>query len=132
MPLVSFYIPCKHQKTSAFLIFPGGLERDQWDEMGWNIEVVVEIGSKLAKVFCNVDYHVHSVLIVEKDRSQKIFSIAYVNFISSDGTCLQDAIHDLAVFKVSFGSLKFEIKGTFTLLFYRLEKDFLILFLATL
>ena len=33
MLLVSFYTPWKHQKTSGFLIFPGGLERN-WDEMG--------------------------------------------------------------------------------------------------
>ena len=33
MPLVSFYIPWKHQKTSGFLMFSGGIERDQWHEM---------------------------------------------------------------------------------------------------
>ena len=34
MPLISFYTPWKHQKTSDFLMFSGGIERDQWDEMG--------------------------------------------------------------------------------------------------
>ena len=34
MPLVSFYTPSKHQKTSGFLTFSGGIERDQWHEMG--------------------------------------------------------------------------------------------------
>ena len=34
MPLISFNIPCKHQKTSDFLMFSGGIERDQWYEMG--------------------------------------------------------------------------------------------------
>ena len=34
MPLVSFYTPRKHQKTFGFLMFSGGLEKDQWYEMG--------------------------------------------------------------------------------------------------
>ena len=34
MPLVSFYAPLKHPKTIDFLIFSGGIERDQWHEMG--------------------------------------------------------------------------------------------------
>ena len=33
MPLVSFCIPWKHQKTSGFLMFSGGIERYQWHEM---------------------------------------------------------------------------------------------------
>ena len=33
--LVSFYIPWKHQKTFGFLMFSGGLERDQWHEMDY-------------------------------------------------------------------------------------------------
>ena len=34
MPLISFDTPCKHQKASAFLMFSGGIKRDQWHEMG--------------------------------------------------------------------------------------------------
>ena len=34
MPLISFDIPCKHQKTSGFLMFSGGIKRDQLHEMG--------------------------------------------------------------------------------------------------
>ena len=34
IPLVSFYTPWKHQKTSGFLIFSGDTEREQWYEMG--------------------------------------------------------------------------------------------------
>ena len=34
MLLVSFYTTCKHQKTRRFLMFSGGIERDQWHEMG--------------------------------------------------------------------------------------------------
>ena len=34
MPLVPLYTPSKHQKTSGFLLFSGGIERDQWHEMG--------------------------------------------------------------------------------------------------
>ena len=35
MPLVSFYTFWKHQKTKGFLVFSGGIEREQWHEMGW-------------------------------------------------------------------------------------------------
>ena len=35
IPLVSFYTLLKHQKTSGFLMFSGGIGRDQWPEMGW-------------------------------------------------------------------------------------------------
>ena len=31
--LVSFCTPGKHQKTIGFLMFPGGIERDQWHEI---------------------------------------------------------------------------------------------------
>ena len=34
MPLVSFYIPWKHQKTRGFPMFSGDRERDQWYKMG--------------------------------------------------------------------------------------------------
>ena len=34
MPLISFDTPWKHQKTSGFLMFSGGMKRDQWHEMG--------------------------------------------------------------------------------------------------
>ena len=34
MPLISFYNPLKHDKTSGFLIFLGDIEREQWHEMG--------------------------------------------------------------------------------------------------
>ena len=29
MPLVSFYIPLKHQRNTGFLMFSGGIEKDQ-------------------------------------------------------------------------------------------------------
>ena len=32
--LISLYTPWKPQKTSGFLMFSGGLEREQWHEMG--------------------------------------------------------------------------------------------------
>ena len=34
MPLASIYTPWKHKKTGDFLMFSGGIERDQWHEMG--------------------------------------------------------------------------------------------------
>ena len=33
MPLVSFDTPRKHNKTKAFLMFSGGIKRDQWHEI---------------------------------------------------------------------------------------------------
>ena len=33
VPVRSFCIPWKHQKTSGFLMFPGGIERDQWHRL---------------------------------------------------------------------------------------------------
>ena len=38
MPLISIYISCKRQKTRDFLMFSGGIERDQWHEMGLKTE----------------------------------------------------------------------------------------------
>ena len=32
MPLISLDIPGKQQKTSGFLMFAGGIKRDQWHE----------------------------------------------------------------------------------------------------
>ena len=34
VPLLSFETPWKKQKTFGFLVFSGGMERDQWHEMG--------------------------------------------------------------------------------------------------
>ena len=33
MPLISLDNPRIHQKTTGFLMFPGGIQRDQWHEM---------------------------------------------------------------------------------------------------
>ena len=35
MPLGSFDSPWKHQETKDFLMSSGGIERDQWHEMGY-------------------------------------------------------------------------------------------------
>ena len=35
MPLISLDIPSKQQKTSGFLMFAGGIKRDQWHETGY-------------------------------------------------------------------------------------------------
>ena len=35
MPLVSLYTPWKHQKTSGFLIFLGGIEREHWQHISY-------------------------------------------------------------------------------------------------
>ena len=33
-PMFSFYTPWKHQKTSGFLVFSGGIKWEHWREMG--------------------------------------------------------------------------------------------------
>ena len=38
LPLARFYTPWKDQKTKGFLMFSGGIEKDQWHEMGWQTE----------------------------------------------------------------------------------------------
>ena len=39
VPLISFDTPWKHQKTRSFLMFSGGIKRDQWHEIGWKKNV---------------------------------------------------------------------------------------------
>ena len=39
MSLVSFDTPGKCQKTKGFVIFSGGIERDQWHEMGQRFQM---------------------------------------------------------------------------------------------
>ena len=39
MPPISFDTPWKHQKTRGFLVFSGGIKRDQWHEMGYFIYI---------------------------------------------------------------------------------------------
>ena len=40
-PMFHFYTPWKHQKTSSFLIFSGGIEVEHWLKMGYQfIETV--------------------------------------------------------------------------------------------
>ena len=44
MPLVAFETPRKHQQTKGLLMFSGGIERDQWHEMGTdNIHIQLRI-----------------------------------------------------------------------------------------
>ena len=52
MPLAFFYTPWKHQKTSGFLIFSGGIERDQWHELGKNLITLMIYGFKLEQKRC--------------------------------------------------------------------------------
>ena len=40
IPLVSFYTPWKNQKIPGFLMFSGGLEREQWYEMSWKDSIL--------------------------------------------------------------------------------------------
>jgi hypothetical protein len=47
--------------------------------------------------------------ILEKDKYQKIFSLAYINLASRDGTCIQDEQYELAVYKVSINRFTLEI-----------------------
>ena len=42
MSLTSFYTPWKHKKTRGFLMLAGGIERDQWHELGNNKQNNIE------------------------------------------------------------------------------------------
>ena len=47
---IFFSTPGKHQKTSGFLIFSRGIERDQWHEMGCEQLRVAAFFSRIAKL----------------------------------------------------------------------------------
>ena len=32
--MISFYTPWRYEKKQSFLMFSGGMERDQWNEIG--------------------------------------------------------------------------------------------------
>ena len=56
---------------------------------------------RLFPFYILIIYSKYLYLIIEKDKSQKVFSLSYVNLIGENETCLQDAVHELAVYKVS-------------------------------
>ena len=43
MPLISFYIPYKYQKTRGYLVFAVGMERDRRHEMGESKHILVKV-----------------------------------------------------------------------------------------
>ena len=43
MSRIPFYTPWKHQKTSGFLMFSRGIERDQHYEMGWDLHNCISL-----------------------------------------------------------------------------------------
>ena len=47
IPLVSFHTPWKHQKTRGFFMFSGGIEWDQWHEIGYSKHDKVILASGL-------------------------------------------------------------------------------------
>ena len=47
MPLVSLYTPWKHQKTSGFLIFLGGIERDHWQHISYQERLYLTLNKYL-------------------------------------------------------------------------------------
>ena len=61
MPLVSFYTSWKHQKTRSFHMFSGGIERNQWNEMG-SINTVMS----LSKISSDVMYDANDKTNIEK------------------------------------------------------------------
>ena len=61
MPMVSFYTPWKHQKTSGFLMFSGAIERDQWHKMG--LGPFITLFWSTAKKFRPCFSHLHDYFI---------------------------------------------------------------------
>ena len=47
MPLVSLYTPWKHQKTSGFLIFLGGIEREHWQHISYQERLYLTLNKYL-------------------------------------------------------------------------------------
>ena len=45
MSLIPFDTPIKHQKARGFLIFSGGIKRDQWHETGEDVSQISECAS---------------------------------------------------------------------------------------
>ena len=58
MPLISFYTPRK-QKIRGFLMFSGGIERDQWHEMGLKCDVSLSGPQRK----CGTNFSFHKVLL---------------------------------------------------------------------
>ncbi|XP_012553779.2 dedicator of cytokinesis protein 1 isoform X1 [Hydra vulgaris] len=66
----------------------------------WSEVVKLEIPIEKIKYGSHIRFSFkHRATIDEKDRSQKAFSLSYVNLIGENETCLQDAVHELAVYK---------------------------------
>ena len=58
MPLVSYYMPWKHEKTFGFFMFSGGVERNQWHEIGWK---------------CYFFWNIYSFYVERRERSKNEF-----------------------------------------------------------
>ena len=63
LPLVYFYTPWKHQKTFCFLMFSGGIERDQWHKNGLSRTYSLSANSSFVS-FCCLLQGLQNVLIV--------------------------------------------------------------------
>ena len=75
LPLASFYTPWKHKKNSSFLMFSGGMEREQWHEM--------DLKSHVSMLLCCVVVTTSgSVMVVHlRDKWRFLLNIArYWNF----------------------------------------------------
>ena len=67
MPLISFYTPWKHQKTTVFLMFSGGIEK-QRHKMSWQLTIHVYVffkaeHRKLALILSSRNQHIFTFSI---------------------------------------------------------------------
>ena len=84
--ILPFIPPCKHQKTKAFLVFPGGIKWEHWTEIV-NMEITFvfvplnimlnKLPQCLRSVFTFSQVHSHSKKKCMVCNSEKLYGVTY-------------------------------------------------------